>query len=343
MPAPPPPRNVYNVAEFPKNCSQPSCGVKKKNLRVVALLDGKPGHVKQTQGILQALQDLIGVDIRELPVAAQPFCGVLRQLFLLACPGKGWFHPLVEGADLLFGTGSRTHLPLLLYKKSYGIPAITCMSPSAIIRRNFDLCFVPEHDGLAESSNIMHTVGAPNCSRNKGRHQENQGLILLGGVDAKSHFWHSTGIADMVREIVAKESSMQWTISSSPRTPQDTVYLMRELAAAHAHVTFFAYQETQPGWIEDQYDKNSMVWVTSDSISMIYEALTGGCKVGVVPLIWRKENSKFKRNEDLLLQKGLVLSFSLWQQGQATWRENIELNEAQRCAERILQIWPSKN
>ena len=336
-------RNVCNVSEFQKSCYQSLRGVEEKKLRVVALLDGRPGHVKQTQGILQALQELVEVDIREMVVFAQPFLGVLKQLFLLGCPGKGLVHPLVEGADLLLGTGSRTHLPLLLYKKSYGIPALTCMSPSAIIRRNFDLCFVPEHDGLAESHNIMHTVGAPNCSRNKGRHQDNQGLILLGGVDTKSHFWNSAAIAHMVRDIVARENSMQWTISSSPRTPVDTVCLMRELAAAHAHVRFFAYQETQPGWIEDQYDKNSMVWVTSDSISMIYEALTGGCKVGVIPLIWRKENSKFKRNENLLLEKGLVLSFSSWQQGQSTWRENIQLNEAQRCAKRILQIWPSKN
>ncbi len=332
------------MSDFQKNCSQSFCGVeKKRKLRVVALLDGRPGHVKQTQGILQALQELVGVDIREMAVFPQPFWGVLKQLFFLACPGKGLVHPLVEGADLLLGTGSRTHLPLLLYKKSYGIPAITCMSPSPIIRRKFDLCFVPEHDGLEESGNILHTVGAPNCSRNKGRHQDNLGLILLGGIDRKSHIWDSAAIAAMIGDIVAKENSMQWTISSSPRTPVDTVCLMRQLAAAHAHVRFFAYQETQPGWIEDQYNKNSMVWVTTDSISMIYEALTGGCKVGVIPLTWCKKNSKFKRNENLLLQKGLVRSFSSWQQGQATWRENIQLNEAQRCAKRIMQIWPSKN
>ena len=48
---------------------------------------------------------------------------------------------------------------------------------------------------------------------------------------------------------------------------------------------------------------------------MIYEALTAGCSVGIFPMRWLRENSKFKRNENLLLEKKLVKSFSSWEQG----------------------------
>ncbi|MFH0784759.1 MAG: ELM1/GtrOC1 family putative glycosyltransferase [Pseudomonadota bacterium] len=315
----------------------------KNGLRIVALLDGRPGHEKQTKGIIRALQVEIEIETKEIIIEPVSLLSLLRQLILLFLPGKGWSHPQIEDADFLLGTGSRTHLPLLLFKKKYSIPAVICMSPSFFIRGRFDLCFIPEHDGVEERHNIMHTVGAPNCSSNKNRHQKESGLILLGGVDLKSHHWESRKIAKMVRMIVQKETSQYWTISSSPRTPQDTVVLMRELAADFTNVTFFDYKETQPGWIETQYDKSRVVWVTSDSISMIYEALTAGCKVGIFPMQWRRKDSKFKKNEDLLLKKGLVISFSSWEQGNGIWRENIELNEAHRCAERILEICQPKN
>lgn len=316
---------------------------RKNEIRIVALLDGRPGHEKQTQGIIRALKATLKVKTTEIAVVPVSPIIMLWQFLLLILPGKGWSHPQIDHADLLLGTGSRTHLPLLLYKKKYAIPVVTCMSPSFFLRNRFDLCCVPEHDGLAERHNIMHTTGSPNCSRNKKQHQKNCGLILLGGVDVKSHHWDSKKIAAMVRLIVQRDSQQYWTISSSPRTPQETVELIRTLSDEFSNTVFFDYGKTPPGWIETQYDKNKVVWVTSDSISMIYEALTAGCNVGIIPMQWRKRNSKFKINENLLLEQGLVTSFSSWEMGQASWHANIELNEAHRCAERILQIWSPKS
>ena len=312
-------------------------------LRIVVLLDGRPGHEKQSKGLIQALRALVEVETREIVVAPVAPLEYLRQFLLLFLPGKGWSHPQIGDADLLLGTGSRTHLPLLLYKKRYGLPVVTCMSPHFLIRSHFDLCFVPEHDGLIERHNIINTSGAPNSSRNLNQHQEDCGLILLGGIDVKSHHWGAEQIAGMVMQIIQKQPQKHWTISSSPRTPQETNQRMQKIAGEFANASFFDYKETAPGWIENQYNRCAEVWVTSDSISMIYEALTAGCKVGILPMQWRRENSKFKKNEELLLKKGLVISFSAWVQGNATWREGITINEARRCAERILKIWWPKN
>jgi hypothetical protein len=332
------------VLGYPAASSQPSViPSKKREICVVALLDGRPGHEKQTKGLIQALQAQVPIKTREIVVVPVSPLAFLWQLVLLYLPGKGRSDSRIDDADLLLGTGSRTHLPLLLLKKRYAIPAVTCMSPAFLLRNRFDLCFVPEHDGLSEGHNIMNTSGAPNLCRNKGQHMENCGMILLGGVDFKSHLWESGKIANMVRQIIQRAPEKHWTISSSPRTPQETVQMMQGIDGDFANATFFDYKATQTGWIESQYDKSHVVWVTSDSISMIYEALTAGCKVGILPLQWRRENSKFKKNEDLLLKKGLVISFSSWDQGNASWRESIELNEAHRCAERILQLWWPKN
>jgi mitochondrial fission protein ELM1 len=310
-----------------------------RELRIIALLDGRPGHEKQTMGIIQALQVRGPVQIIRINVKSFSLIDALIQTCRLYLPGGGSSHPHIGKGDLLIGTGSRTHLPMLLYKKKYAIPAITCMTPPMHLRSRFDLCFVPEHDGRSEEKNIMLTVGASNCSQNKRKHREECGLILLGGVDTKSHHWDSPQVLKMVEKIAKTDSQKFWTVSSSPRTPQDTVAMVKQLTDKYGNIEFFDYRNTPPGWIEEQYDKNSVVWVTADSISMIYEAMTAGCKVGIFPMRWLRENSKFKRNENVLLEKKLVTPFTFWEQGNMTQNQNIELNEAQRCADRILQKW----
>lgn len=312
---------------------------RKNTLCIVALLDGRPGHEKQTKGIIQALQNFVPVETREIRVSPDTPLTLLRQLLLLYLSGNGVSHPRVAAADLLIGTGRRTHLPLLLFKQRYKLPAVTCMAPASFLRHSFDLCFVPEHDGLNQKENIVFTTGAPNCSLNKGRHDSSRGLIVLGGVDVKSHHWDSGAIAEMVLQIVQKQADKIWTIASSPRTPRETSRLMTELAHGRPNISFFDFKDTEPGWIERQYDENSTVWVTSDSISMIYEALSAGCKVGILPMQWKKQTSKFKKNEEILLKKKLVVSYSSWLKGETAWQKNFNLNEAQRCAERILQKW----
>ena len=316
-----------------------------KALRVIALLDGRPGHEKQTMGIISALQQRCSVEI--IPIKVGPFSLLdeLIQMCRLFLPGStgGMPHPKFRSADLLIGTGSRTHLPMLFYKKKYAIPAVTCMTPPWYLRHRFDLCFIPEHDGNYEGDNIMLTSGPPNCSLNNRKHQAECGLILLGGVDTKSHNWDSRRIIGMVEKIVRAGTDKFWTISSSPRTPHDTVALVYELLLRYKNIQFFDYKDTSPGWVEEQYEKNSVVWVTADSISMIYEAITAGCKVGIIPMQWLRENSKFTRNEDLLIHKKLVTPFSTLEQGTMAQGDNVELNEAQRCAERILQKWWPEN
>jgi len=307
--------------------------------RVIALLDGRPGHEKQTMGIIQALHARIPVQVRRINVKPFSLISSLIQTCRVFLPNSGMTHPDIVGGNLLIGTGSRTHLPMLLYKKKYGMPAVTCMSPPRHLAKRFDICFVPEHDGMREIENIVLTLGAPNCSVNKRKHQEECGLIVLGGVDVKSHHWESRQIVEMVERICRKETQKTWTVSSSPRTPQDTVDMVKALTAKYEHIHFFDYKNTPPGWIEEQYDKNKVVWITADSISMVYEALTAGCCVGIFPMRWARVDSKFERNEDLLLQRKLVTPFSSWAQGKTLIADNRILNEADRCADRIVQLF----
>ena len=108
-------------------------------------------------------------------------------------------------------------------------------------------------------------------------------------------------------------------------------------------VSFVPFRESEPGWLEKQYRTHASVWVTADSISMIYEALSSGCRVGVLPVQWKKADNKFQRSLNYLLEHKLIVSFDHYIQG-AAMPENVEpLNEADRCAKELLRRWWPKN
>ena len=307
-------------------------------LKVAVFLDGRPGHEKQTQGIVKALHRLHPLEVTEIRISRKPFgrelwswVGYFLGLKSLVTSTQGPF-------DLLIGTGSHTHIPMLTYKRDSHALCVTCMAPLPILRGRFDLCCVPEHDGIPAGSNVLLTVGPPNCSASSSEHDRNRGLILLGGVDEKSHHWNSSEIIAKVQDLAVREGGKTWTVSSSPRTPQETIFLMDEVAKKLENVEFFRYENTASGWVEEQYACNGTVWVTADSISMVYEALSSGCNVGILPVVWKKRNSKFIRSERYLLEHGLAVSFAAWRDGVALWKSNAPLDEAGRCAEAIITM-----
>ena len=118
---------------------------------------------------------------------------------------------------------------------------------------------------------------------------------------------------------------------------------LAELARQFSHAEFCDFRETPRGWIEEQYAACSTAWVSGDSISMLYEALSAGCRVGLLPVEWRSLQGKFQKNQELLLGKKLILPFQRWLKGERWEAAATQLNEAQRCAERILRICQPTN
>jgi len=317
--------------------------IRPKEMHVVCLLDGKPGHEKQTLGIIHALEKKVPTKVTKIKITPWSLWDSLLGVIRLTLPFSSSQNSKILNPDILLCAGSRTHLQTLLYKKQYKIPAITCMAPDRIYRSKFDLCFVPVHDGFEQTDNIVTTVGPPNCSINRRRHKETNGLILVGGIDQRSHTWNSGDILEKITEIVVREPETSWMISSSPRTPDDTILMLEKMTLLHSHVSFHNYKDTPPGWVEQQYDNSTVVWVTADSVSMIFEALTAGCKVGVIPVGWKKRLNKFEKSVAFLVANGFILPYDAWVRKKDDWSEHDNLNEAQRCADIIITKWWEKN
>ena len=307
-----------------------------RTLRITLFSDGRPGHEKQSRGVVEALRNYIDAEVSERRVErlGPGRHGISHLRYLLSldtCPDLG------EGIDLVIGTGSQTHIPVLSAARRYGAKAVVCMSPPIHLINRFDLCCVPIHDELGDGDNIFRTVGPPNTAVPSSRHDRDRALILIGGRDETSHEWSSVRLVEDIAKLLAEDK--RWTISTSPRTPEDTEMLIRDQIRDREDISFQPYSLTPPGWVEEQYRINETVWITADSVSMVYEALSAGCRVGILPVRWKKSDNKFKRGLDYLGNRRLIVRFEAYQPG-APWVSDHEpLNESDRCAREILRRW----
>jgi len=78
------------------------------------------------------------------------------------------------------------------------------------------------------------------------------------------------------------------------------------------------------------------VWVSEDSVSMIYEALSSGARVGLLPVPRLKPNSRVLRGIDELIEQRFLTPFSVWQNAGHLRTAPETLNEAARCAGIVL-------
>ncbi len=308
-------------------------------LKAIAFFDSRPGHIKQTSGILNSLSEITSLEIKEINITIpSPFIAASQWFHYFLNKTKSQITSL-ENYNFIIGTGTHTHIPMLTLKKSHNLPVITCMSPSSLLLKNFDLCFVPIHDQIKQQKNIFLTNGPPNMCCSKNAHELKQGLILIGGIDNKSHLWITSDIISKLTSIISKDNTINWTISSSPRTPDKTIKQLKNLSVRHNNCSFIHFKDTQAGWIEAMYNCCKHVWVTADSMSMVYEALSAGCNVGLIPVKWVKKKSKFQINENILQNKGLILPYNDWLNGKSFQHLKQPLNEAEVCAKEILKRW----
>ncbi len=295
---------------------------------VWAFTDGKAGHENQTRGLLAALARRRTVDARwiSVPAYASVLSSLMTRRFL---PGVGLPPP-----DLLIGAGHRTHLPLLAARRAHGGRTIVLMKPS-LPRAWFDLCVIPEHDGVS-GANVLITRGALNPVE-PGKKDARAGLILIGG-PSRHHGWSESDILSQVETVVARGQEIDWKLTTSRRTPSATTARLRALT--FRNLTVVPVSETGPGWLAEHLAGAAQVWVTEDSVSMLYEALTANAATGVFGVPAKRE-SRVARGIDALSRDGLATRFADWQRGRKLAPPAEPFNESARVAAWISEKWLS--
>lgn len=289
--------------------------------------DGKPGHENQSLGLIDALarQRMVSTYRIDLSGSKRAF----SRLRLAWQQAKELPEP-----DLIVGAGHATHFSLLTLARRSGAPCVVLMKPS-LPSGLFDLCLVPRHDlpGGASDDHVILTHGALNRVNPTSPDHKHGSLILLGG-PSSTHDWDTSAMLDALDEILHTSQS-PWELTDSRRTPQG----MREkIRVRFPHLALFPHEETGRDWLPQRLAAAEQVWVSEDSVSMIYESLTSGAKVGLLP-VPRKKNGRVARGVDQLVEDGYLTSFAEWKTTKLLRTPAHVLNEADRCAEIVLNRW----
>lgn len=289
-------------------------------MKVVILSDNKPGHYKQSLGIVQKMPECrtewLEIQFRHkwrdnlLRVFMCVFGGMplrmsLVQTLLRWSLVSETYSALarLHTADVILSTGSSVAAVNLLLGRLLNAKTVTCRRPSPIGVRYFDLAILPMiswHNAVGKS-NVCKTIGVPNPISPDILNAEQKRLkrelnlpdcqrigILLGGTDR--HETITTADTTKLSEIceaVAEELNAQVLVTTSRRTPPDVV---ASLSATLKHADWcplFITPDT-PSEIADPYQAilalSDLLIVTADSFSMVCEAASSGHPVSVLML-----------------------------------------------------------
>lgn len=293
-------------------------------------IDGKPGHENQTAGLVQSLRLQRALEVHDI---------VVPNGLAATCAWLLWWFPWgddLPDPDLLLGAGHATHMPMLAARRARGGRTVVLMKPSLPCGW-FDLCVIPLHDAPRPSENNFITHGVLNRIRPGMAKDPRKGLILIGG-PSRHHRWSEEAIIAQILQIQARSSGAQrWVLTTSRRTPTSFVAAARA-ALDPARVEIVPYAETDADWLPAQLAWASSVWVSADSVSMIYEALTAGAAVGLLD-VPAQGHDRIVSGIEALIGEGLVTAYSDWAGGCDLIPPKQPFSEAARCAREIMQRW----
>jgi len=298
-----------------------------KPLVVWFFTDDKPGHLNQLKGLESRLSVHAKIEARWFSISNKKiswFDTLLKRFSYEGEPSPG----------LVVGAGRRTHKYLVATKRSYNCFSLVLMKPSLPLSL-FDAAVIPEHDSPAVKDNILVTIGVlnnvvPRDRNTQGVTPKKRGLILIGG-ESKHYTWDDDVILQQLESVIASSENVgEWTLGNSRRTPDSFLALLKEKKVSKLKIV--EHQNTDSSWLPMQMANSERIWVTPDSVSMVYEAITSGGATSIFELEPKKETRVVKGVYHLLKTKLL----SQWPDIDAV-RQPSALWEAERVAVWLLQ------
>ena len=308
---------------------------------IYIISDEKKGHLSQTRGLAGAL----------LKSAQEKQPTSQHSVHEISIVGKTWFSRLFyKGKDLdlpepslILCAGHSTHLAAISLARHKKCPIIVCMKPSLPLSM-FDLCVLPRHDipeGKSPEANVFLTNGAINNIKPQPEVEKKETLILIGG-PSKEFDWDAETVLNQLTTIV-RHSTNNIVLTTSRRTPKDFV---KDVTAACPSIRVDPVETTGPNWVAEHLASAKEVWVTQDSVSMVFESLSSGAPVGLIEMKRKRSKkegkiSRVSRGLNMLAQDGDVCTFTDWAKSHHLPSPNKCFDEAGRAAAYIIERFPA--
>ncbi len=297
------------------------------------LQDGKAGHQNQALALVEALQRQLPLRLHLIPVPARCWPGI-RLLRVLVASRQ------LERPDLVVGSGHATHGALLVLAALCRCPSLVLMRPSLPLIW-FGRVVAPSHDlsGLPPSDRLIASFG-PLCRRAipaAATGPVPQTLVLLGG-PSRHHLFEVDGLQHQLAELLAADSQPEgWCLVDSRRTPAGSLEQLGECLGL-APRQLLPWQQCPSGWLAWALSRRPVVWVSEDSLSMLFEAVSAGCRVGVLPMPRRTGRGRWRQKSSLdrLVEMGYALPLETWRLCRELPAPPPPLDEAARVAELLL-------
>jgi mitochondrial fission protein ELM1 len=285
--------------------------------------DGRPGHLHQVTGLLDALRARVALEVHTIDVRP------LEHSLLDRCLARFPTGDALPAPWLLLGAGHRTHWPMLAARRAHGGRAVVLMKPT-LPRRWFDLCVVPEHDGVAAAPGTLLTQGVLTRVRPAPDRDPRTALVLLGG-PSRHHAWDTRDMIGRLAELPDRRPGRYWRVLVSARTPGDMI----EALLQDRRLARLAFDPHDSPALPEVLAGCGEVWVSEDSVSMIYDALSCGAATGLLP-VPRRRPGRVTRHIDALVAAGRLPVPGDFEPTPAIAEP---LNEAARVADWITEQW----
>jgi mitochondrial fission protein ELM1 len=264
--------------------------------------DGKIGHEKQSQALVASLKELRIIECIDIAISYSSLYYLFHWLFKLEIKS----YSAHKSPSLIIGVGHRTHLALLAAQRYYRCKSIVIMSPS-LAHQLFTVIVAPQHDYF-DKTPPPNAVITPTALSPKIKSEANaeRGLILLGG-ESSHYYWNDDAIVLAVKRVLQTNSNKTiWQLTTSRRTPNSTVELIRRACAEEPRLEILQHQDLSKDWLSDALRTAGNIYVTPDSVSMISEALMTDAAVSLIELRPKNKNGKISKANCYLAEAGFL-------------------------------------
>ena len=242
-------------------------------MNILWLKDGKLGHEKQVQALLDEICKIEESNIHERKIenisflsSLNPFKSKIRKdCNILAS----------HSIDMIVGAGHNTYSQILSYKKNLSpIPkAIAILAPS-FRKKDFDFICAPQHDyeKLEKLKNVIFFEGSLSKVSTHPI-DESIGLIGLGGKN-NHYVFNEDSLLNQIQYIVSLFPNKKWFIFNSRRTPESINIKITKLMKENSNINFLNFSTTTTPSYNEILKLASIKIVSPDSMNMVYESLS---------------------------------------------------------------------